>query len=76
MASGEWFSWWREHGEHFVHVDRISTDQWRVSVWLASTCVLEGTRRFRRLVLAGPRRIIYCVEHSGIGAIAGDARTG
>jgi hypothetical protein len=38
------FSWWREHGQHFAQIDPSGDREWRISLWLNSTCILEGSR--------------------------------
>jgi hypothetical protein len=45
-------SWWRQHGEHFIHIDPVAANEWMVSVWHQSTCILLGSRRFERLLAA------------------------
>ena len=52
MPTFEALSWWREHGEHFAHVDPIPGGGWLISLWYGSTCIKEGARRFARLTAA------------------------
>jgi hypothetical protein len=46
------FSWWREHGQHFAHIDPSGDRKWRISLWYGSTCVFEGSRCHYRLTAA------------------------